>query len=97
MIDKLLVKYASPTLAGVKTGSLFKVYKSNKLDLNKEVENYNLLLNYLDVYLDIIYTCDKYDLIYIYRLKMLLKDFDNKDILEFLNTYGFSYSSLKVF
>ena len=92
MIDKLLVKYASPTLAGVKTGSLFKVYKNNKLNLNKEVENYNLLLNYLDVYLDIIYTCDKYDLIYIYRLKMLLNDFGNKDILEFLNTYGYDGS-----
>lgn len=89
MIDKLLIKYASPTLAGVKTGSLFKVYKHNELNLNVEIRNYNLLLNYLDVYLDIIYTCDKYDLIYLYRSKMLLNDLKNKSVINFLSTYGY--------
>ena len=84
MIDRILIKYASPTLAGVKTGSLFKIYKNNQLDLNKEIRNYNLLLNPLDVYLDIIYTCDKYSLIYLYRLKMLLHDLKNKNVI---NTY----------
>ena len=89
MIDKLLIKYASPTLAGVKTGNLFKIYKNNKLKLNTEIRNYNLLLNSLDVYLDIIYTCDKYDLIYIYRSKMLLNDFNNINIIDFLSSYGY--------
>lgn len=95
MIDKLLIKYASPTLAGVKTGSLFKIYKNNNLDLNKEIENYNLLLNSLDVYLNIIYTCDKYDLIYLYRLKMLLKDFKNQHIIDFLKYYGYEGTNIK--
>ncbi|MCC3869532.1 DUF3793 family protein [Terrisporobacter mayombei] len=89
MIDKLLIKYASPTLAGVKTGSLFKVYTHNKSNLNIEIKNYNLLLNSLDVYLDIIYTCDKYDLIYLYRSKMLLNDLKNKSVIDFLSTYGY--------
>lgn len=95
MIDKLLIKYASPTLAGVKTGSLFKIYKNNNLDLNKEIENYNLLLNSLDVYLNIIYTCDKYDLIYLYRLKMLLDDFRNQNIIDFLKYYGYEGTTIK--
>ncbi|WP_434798834.1 DUF3793 family protein [Terrisporobacter vanillatitrophus] len=95
MIDKLLIKYASPTLAGVKTGSLFKIYKNNKLNLNIEVGNYNLLLNSLDVYLDIIYTCDKYDLIYLYRSKMLLNDLKNKNVIDFLSTYGYESINTK--
>lgn len=89
MIDNLLIKYASPTLAGVKTGSLFKVYKNHELNLSKEIENYNHLLNPLDIYLHVIYTCDKYSLIYLYRLKMLLHDLNDKNIREFLNTYGY--------
>lgn len=89
MIDKLLIKYASPTLAGVKIGSLFKVYKDNKLNINTQITNYNLLLNSLDVYLEIIYTCDKYDLIYIYRSKMLLNVLKDKSVTNFLSTYGY--------
>ena len=38
ILDKLLIKYASPTLGGIKTGSLFKVYKSSCIDLKKEIE-----------------------------------------------------------
>ena len=95
MIDRILIKYASPTLAGVKTGSLFKIYKNNQLDLNKEIRNYNLLLNPLDVYLDIIYTCDKYSLIYLYRLKMLLHDLKNKNVINFLKAYGYEGILLK--
>ena len=89
MINKLLIKYASPTLAGIKTGSLFKIYKNSKIDLEKEIENYNLLLNSLDLYLYIIYSCDKYDLIYIYREKMLLDTLKNKNVIAFLNMYEY--------
>ena len=33
MLDKFLIKYASPTLGKIKTGSLFKVYKNNLFNL----------------------------------------------------------------
>ena len=89
MIDKILIKYASPTLAGIKTGNLFKIYNNNQLNLENEIKSYNLLLNHLGVYLEIIYTCNKYSLIYIYRLKMLLNDLKNKDIINFLKSYGY--------
>lgn len=89
MIDKLLIKYASPTLGGIKTGSLFKVNKSNQIDLEKEIKYYNWLLNDLDLYLEIIYSCHKYDLIYIYKLRMLLEDFDNDETKDFLKSYGY--------
>ena len=67
ILDKLLIKYASPTLGGIKTGSLFKVYKSSCIDLKKEIDYYNLSLNYLDLYLDILY-------LYIYQLIMTRTD-----------------------
>lgn len=95
MIDKLLIKYASPTLAGLKTGSLFKVYREHNIDLVEEIRNYNLLLNVLDVYLDIIYTCDRYYLIYIYRFNMLINDFNNENTIYFLNSYGYKCLLIK--
>lgn len=95
MMDKLLIKYASPTLAGIKTGNLFKVYRNNEMNLEKEIENYNLLLNYLDIYLDIIYSCDRYNLVYIYRSKMLLNILENKNVIEFLNLYEYEGVILK--
>lgn len=95
MIDNLLIKYASPTLAGAKTGNLFKILNNDKIDLNEEIKYYNLLLNTLDVYLEIIYTCEKYDLIYIYRSKMLINDFKDKNITDFLNDYGYKGVNIK--
>lgn len=90
MIDNLLIKYASPTLAGIKTGNLFKIYRSDEINLEKEIENYNLVFNSIDLYLDIIYSCDKYALIYIYRQKMLSNTLRNADVVEFLNLYGYN-------
>ena len=34
ILDKLLIKYASPTLGGIKTGSLFKVYSRSLSYIN---------------------------------------------------------------
>lgn len=95
MLDNLIIKYASPTLTGIKTGNLFKISNNDTIDLNKEIENYNLLLNCLDLYLDIVYSCDKYSLIYIYRLKMLLNDLDNKDVMSFLKSCGYNGFTVK--
>ena len=89
ILDKLLIKYASPTLGGIKTGSLFKVYKNSSIDLKKEIDYYNLSLNYLDLYLDILYSCDKYDLIYIYNFKMLTQNLNNKEVKEFLKIFNY--------
>ena len=89
ILDKLLIKYASPTLGGIKTGSLFKVYKNSSIDLKKEIDYYNLSLNYLDLYLEILYSCDKYDLIYIYNFKMLTQELNNKEVKEFFKIFNY--------
>lgn len=95
MLEELLLKYASPTLGGIKSGSLFKISKNDKIDLNKEVKNCNFLLNSLDVYLHIIYSCDKYALIYVYRSKLLINDFKNKNIIHFLKSYGYEGTNIE--
>ena len=89
MLDKLIIKYASPTLGKIKTGSLFKVYKNNQINLKEDIKYYNSLLNDLDLYLEIIYSSDKYNLIYIYNLQMLLNDINEKDVNDFLKIYGY--------
>ena len=89
MLDKFLIKYASPTLGKIKTGSLFKVSKNTKINLEYYMKYYNSLLNNFDLYLEIIYSCDKYSLIYIYNKEMLINDIKNKNINNFLRTYGY--------
>lgn len=95
MLDEFLIKYTSPTLGGIKSGSLFKIYNDYKFDLKKEIENYNLLYNNLDLYFDIIYSCHKYSLIYVYRLKMISNDFHNKDVISFLSEFGYHCNSIE--
>ena len=41
MFEKLLIKYASPTLGGIKSGNLFKIYLDDKKYLTRKL---NILL-----------------------------------------------------
>lgn len=41
MSDQEIVEYASPTLAGLKTGCLFGQYFSGEEDMRRQVREYN--------------------------------------------------------
>ena len=79
-MDKKILRFASPTISGIKTGNLFKVYISEYDDLDNTLLRYNNLLNTYGIYLLKIYNTDIYALIYIFRINYLKNDLYDKKI-----------------
>ena len=45
MSEEMLVSYCSPTLSGLKTGSLFRVHDDSKKKMSGEISNFNQKLS----------------------------------------------------
>ena len=79
-MDEKIIKYASPTLSGLKTGNLFKIYIDKYYPLESILFNYNNLFNPYNIYLYKVYETEKYALIYIFRIDFLKKVLYNKNV-----------------
>lgn len=90
MFDEMLIKYASPTLGGIKTGNLFKFNLYKDSNIYNLIKNYNDFLNVFNIYLEILYENNNYVLVYIYRLDFLISDFSDEEISVFLRSYGYN-------
>lgn len=89
MSEELVIKQCSPTLAGLKTGSLFSCAVASKEEMIIRARELNKML------------CAKglrilplrYDkgraLVYVYRPTKLKKDFDNLQVQELLRSFGY--------
>jgi len=44
MKEEIIIKHCSPTLAGIKTGSLFSVKITEEMDINREIRQLNDVL-----------------------------------------------------
>lgn len=90
MSEELVIKQCSPTLAGLKTGSLFSCEVASKEEMIIRARELNKML------------CSKglrilplrYDkgraLVYVYRPTKLKKDFDNLQVQELLRSFGYN-------
>lgn len=87
MFEKSLVRQCAPTMAGIKTGSLFS-YEMNQKQLNKKVKKLNKILEKHSIkLLNLCYKKGK-GLLYMYRPEMLKKDLlgnETKEILAIKN------------
>lgn len=91
MFEELLIKYASPTLGGIKSGNLLKVNLSYKsYNIHNLIKDYNNCFNIFDIYLEILYETNNYILVYIYRLDFLINDFSDDEVSFFLNSHGYN-------
>ncbi len=93
ILEKAIIEHCSPTLAGVKTGSLFTVkYKDldvlvRKIDeLSKGFEEKNILLK-------IVRRNKSTALMYLYRENMLKRDMENSLAKKILSQYGYDECS----
>ena len=71
MSDYQLVRFCAPTLAGIKTGSLFTLHISDDEDFRKEISDYNRAVCKKGVRMLPLKVCSGYVLIYLYRPDML--------------------------
>lgn len=90
MSHELLVKFCSPTLAGIKVSNLVNVRFACEKKLRLEITKKNRMLNRKGLYVEILNIKRDTALVYVYRksaLKTLLQDSDNR---MFLHKYGYS-------
>ena len=86
-LEQALIEYASPTLAGLKAGSLFTVPVSE--DLAEETASLNRSLCSKGMCLVILRMHGQRALLYLYREQDLLRILYNEDTRIFLSEYGY--------
>ena len=93
MSDELIVQYGSPTLAGIKTGSLFTCPYTDRQQTMREMRRLNrkLVPKGLRI-LPLRYSAERV-LVYLYRPARLEKDLSNKDALDLLEDAGYGRGS----
>lgn len=89
MDEALIIKHCSPTLAGIKTGSLFNYSFKQVDDLKNEIKNVNLRLNKSGVMVRLLKVTDHRALIYVYRPGMLINDFSCEETRCYLCSNGY--------
>lgn len=88
MLDRFLIGHCSPTLAGLKTGNLFN-YPLENSPLEEQLAVWNQSLNPRGVFLTVLARQNGRALIYVYRRARLEKDFQQRDVREFLSGLGY--------
>ncbi|MCR5201500.1 MAG: DUF3793 family protein [Lachnospiraceae bacterium] len=94
MPDKFLVEQCAPTLAGLKTGSMFIIRNESNADADREIINLNKLLSTKGLRAISLNRTDSYTLIYIYRPDFLKRDLNEPEAREILKDLGYDNESI---
>ncbi len=89
MSEEVIVKYCSPTLAGIKTGSLFSCSYNSKNEVCEFLRELNISLRNKGVRFVPLRFKNKKVLIYAYRPSRLLPDVQVKEAEELLSQRGY--------
>lgn len=95
MPDRLVVRYCSPTLAGMKTASLFNYPCSDDAQVNRELEAWNKRYEAKGLQAMCLGYCKGNALIYIYRPKQLQSDLKVKATDAILKDIGYSNNDIQ--
>lgn len=90
MFEELLILHCSPTLAGVKTGNMFRCFYSSQKELFDDIRRLNRKLVRKGLRVIPLRVDDKSALIYVYRPSKLKTDFEHCDAACMLKWYGYT-------
>ena len=93
MSDDQIVRNCAPTMAGIKTGSLFNVSISSDRDFKKDIIAFNRSMRDKGVRILPLKICETYALIYMYRPDMLGRDLSDPQAASILKRLGYSLNS----
>ena len=88
-MDEMLVRHCSPTLAGIKTGNLFRCPFQSREELNREVRRLNRKLRSKGLQVLPLRFSDIGALIYVYRPQRLKEDLANAEAEAILTSRGY--------
>lgn len=89
-----IIEYSAPTLAGMKSASLFTFFCDNREEILKDVSRINKLINERGLFLEILLFRENAALLYIYRKEQLQEELNQAQVKELIAPYG--YKNTKV-
>lgn len=89
MSDEMIVRYCSPTLAGIKTGSLFSAAFENKTEQTETLRRWNALLRRKGLRAVPFGSKNGRTAVYVYRVSRLGTDFKNAALRSILSERGY--------
>lgn len=93
MSDELLVRYASPTLAALKVGSLISYRSSDTKAVQDQIEVWNKLLNVRGVVVKLLSSKDDLHLMYVHRPQLLDEKLKEQEVQTVLCPLGYPIGS----
>lgn len=91
LIEKRLIEHCSPTLASIKTASLFNHSYSSDEELDQQLADLNSQLGVKGISLLILSRRENKALIYVYRKSHLQADMNRPGVGRFLRKYGYEH------
>lgn len=89
MSEEIIIQNCSPTLAGIKTGSLFAADFTNKRDGIEILRSWNAILRQKGLRALPLGTAKKRTLVYVYRISQLRSDLQAPDARRILSERGY--------
>lgn len=89
-LDRYIIEYCAPTLAGIKTGGMFRIKFSSESEMNAEIQNMKYILKPKKVSLTVLKSTGTNALIYVFREDKLKNDLKNPDVDKLLDELGYS-------
>ena len=89
MLENYLIEYCSPTLASLKSGSLFNCRCSQDAELDESISEWNSILSSRGISICLLRRTDTTALIYVYRQSALKDTLSDPEIQAFLHGYGY--------
>ncbi len=89
MLEESVVKYCSPTLAGIKTGNLFSIKRKSASDVYAEINCLNRKLTKMGIRAIPAKRSDAHTLVYLYRPDLLKRDLGNPEVTKLLSEKGY--------
>ena len=89
MSEELLIRHCSPTLAGMKTGSLFTCFFENAVEMRKDVRKLNEILRKKGLRILPLRFRENRALIYVYRPSRLSQDLQDNVACRLLKERGY--------
>lgn len=95
-VERALIEQCSPTLAKLKTASLFTTRYTSYPLLNKEVANWNKLFKEKGLHMQILCKKKDYALLYLYREDCLARDLSDPQRISILKNFDYENTDCQV-
>ncbi len=87
--DEVLAFHCSPALAGIKSANLITIGRRDCEDVRRYLDLYRRSFKQMGISFEVLYECESYMLVLLYRSSMLWKELSASAIQRFLAEYGY--------